>query len=140
MSQQAHAISPDGNNKPKSAIFNGILFEVGTFMNIDGELYNVFEIWEDLYRFGGRIDVVLRINLRDKNKNSKILYFTIDKYWLFGNSSNPKPIPELKYEVIVSMTDEQFYVKPATPVTTTPVTTTPYDPTRYCSGGRDSCI
>ena len=104
-------------------------------MNIDGELYNVFEIWKDLYIFGGRVDVVLRINLRDKNKNSKILYFTIDTYWLFGNSSNPKPISKLKYEVIDDMTDEEFYLKPATPAT--PATTIPYDPKRYCSGGRD---
>lgn len=132
MSQQEYPIPPDGNNKPNSAIINGILFEVGTFMNIDNGLYNVFEICNDFFRFGNWIDVVLRIKLRDIKKETKTLYFTETTYWLQGNQQAQKAIRELKYEVIVSMTDEKFYVKPATPVTTTAC-----DLPRYCTGGRD---
>jgi hypothetical protein len=137
MSQQTdiRTISLDGNNKPISVIINGIPFETGTFMDIDDEVYYINRIMKEPFRFGGRIKVVLRINLEDKNKNIKTLFFTEDTYWLQGNDMSPKSISELKYEVIVDMTDEEFYLKPATPVTTTP-----YDPTRYCSGGRDMWI
>jgi len=87
-------------------------FEVGAFMKIDGESYNVFSISENLFRFGGQYNVILRINLKDKKKKIETLYFTKDTYWLEGNQCAQKAIPELKYEFIVDMTDELFYEKP----------------------------
>ena len=114
MSQQAdiRTISLDGNNKPISVIINGIPFETETFMDIDGEVYYINRIMNEPFRFGDRIDIVLRINLENKNKNIKTLFFTIDTYWLQGNQCAQKAISELKYEFIADMTDELFYEKP----------------------------
>jgi hypothetical protein len=97
---------------PTLVVINDVSFEEGTFKKIDGESYKVFSIWSELFRFGGHTDVVLRIILKDKNKETKTLFFTKETYWLQGNQQNPKAIPELKCEIIVSMTDEEFYVKP----------------------------
>ncbi len=86
---------------------------IGSFMNIDDESYKVRSIQTDFFKFGGIYDVVFRINLENKKKEQKTLYFTETRYWLQGNQHAQKAISELKYEVIADMTDELFYEKPA---------------------------
>ena len=91
-------------------IFNA--FEVGAFMKIDGELYNVLNISKNLFRFGGQYDVFLSVFLKDNQKKTMQLFLTKTTYWLQGNQNAQKAISELKYEVIADMTDELFYEKP----------------------------
>ena len=106
--------SKDYRYKFKKMCENSIsnAFEVGAFMKIDGELYNVFSILKNFFRFGDKYDVVLRVFLKDNQKKTMQLFLTQTTYWLQGNQNAQKAISELKYEVIADMTDELFYEKP----------------------------
>jgi hypothetical protein len=125
-------VDPPNIKDLKSTVIKGVSFKVETFMNIDSELYKVSSIWDGYFNFGGHSDVIFRIDLKDKNKKTKTLFFTEDTYWLQGNDMSQTAIPELKYEFIDGMTDEEFYVKPTTPVETRSF----YEfATRPCGGG-----
>ena len=74
MNQQELIISLDGNNKPTSAIINGILFVIGTFMNIDDKSYKVFIILNDSIRFNDKYDVILSVGLKNSTKKTIVLF------------------------------------------------------------------